>query len=83
MRNTINSNTTVGSLIKEIKETESSHTYHLSKSLKIVINAFRFCEICLKWYRNGDMSSNELCFNCYENGRKIECNEQEKHLYSS
>ena len=83
IRNTITSKTLVGELIKQIKETETSHTFHLSKDLKIVVTAFRLCEVCKKFFRNGDMSNNELCFDCYENGRKIECDEQEKHLYSS
>lgn len=70
MRETINEHTQIGTLIKEIKPTETSHTYHLSKDLKIVINAYRLCEICKRWMRNGDMEG-EACWSCCENGRRI------------
>lgn len=67
MRYTINENTKISELIKEIKQTETSHTFHLSKDLKIVLTALRKCSNCLKWFRNGDMIGVN-CWSCYESG---------------
>lgn len=80
MRRKFNSDTKIGELLKEIKATTTSATFHLSKDLKIILTAFRLCSCCGKWFRNGDMEG-EICFDCAENGRKIECNEQEKNLH--
>ena len=69
-REVINSNTAVSELIKQIKETETSHTFHLKDDLKIVLTALRKCSNCSKWIRNGDMEGS-ICWSCAEAGRKI------------
>ena len=71
MRYKANENTKVFELIKEIKSTESSHVFHLDNNIKICLTLFRKCEICKKFYKNSDMETKKICWECFENGKRI------------
>ncbi len=66
MRSLITAESKVSELIKE---TETSHTFHLKDDLKIVLTALRKCSNCGFWFRNGDMEG-PACWSCNESGKK-------------